>query len=131
MKLKPGLHPRNKHKNGYDFDVLTQHNKNLISFVTKNDYGNLTIDFSDPKAVKELNLTLLKFYYGINKWVFPDENLCPPIPGRVDYIHYVSDLLSESKNIDKITKYVKTNPMAGYHIHIYSNPDGGNEVESK
>ena len=103
MKLKPGLHPRNKHKNGYDFDVLTQHNKNLISFVTKNDYGNLTIDFSDPKAVKELNLTLLKFYYGINKWVFPDENLCPPIPGRVDYIHYVSDLLSESKNTDKIT----------------------------
>ena len=50
MKLKPGLHPRNKHKNGYDFDVLTQHNKNLISFVTKNDYGNLTIDFSDPKV---------------------------------------------------------------------------------
>ena len=45
MNLKPGLHPRNKHKNGYDFDILTQHNKNLISFVTKNDYGNLTIDF--------------------------------------------------------------------------------------
>ena len=103
MNLKPGLHPRNKHKNGYDFDVLTQYNKNLISFVTKNDYGNLTIDFSDPKAVKELNLTLLKVYYGINNWVFPDENLCPPIPGRVDYIHYVSDLLSESKNKDKIT----------------------------
>ena len=54
MNLKPGLHPRNKHKNGYDFDVLTQHNKNLISFVTKNDYGNFTIDFSNPKAVKEL-----------------------------------------------------------------------------
>ena len=50
MKLKPGLHPRNKHKNGYDFDVLTQHNKNLISFVTKNDYGNLTIDFSNPSG---------------------------------------------------------------------------------
>ena len=103
MKLKPGLHPRNKHKKGYDFDVLTKHNNNLISYVTKNDYGNLTIDFSDPKAVKELNLTLLQVYYGINKWVFPDENLCPPIPGRVDYIHYVSELLSDSKNIDKIT----------------------------
>ena len=64
MKLKPGLHPRNKHKNGYDFDVLTKHNNNLISYVTKNDYGNLTIDFSDPKAVKELNLTLLEVKIG-------------------------------------------------------------------
>jgi 23S rRNA (adenine1618-N6)-methyltransferase len=59
MNLKPGLHPRNKHKNGYNFEVLTKHNKNLASFVTKNSHGTLTIDFSNPKAVKELNLTLL------------------------------------------------------------------------
>tara|TARA_B100000795_G_C22739120_1_gene414543 strand:+ start:91 stop:957 length:867 start_codon:yes stop_codon:yes gene_type:complete len=103
MNLKPGLHPRNKHKNGYNFDVLTKHNKNLASFVTKNDYGTVTIDFSDPKAVKELNITLLEFHYGIKKWIFPDENLCPPIPGRVDYIHYMSDLLADSKITEKIT----------------------------
>ncbi len=42
---------------------------------------------------------LLK-YYGVNFWKFPDDNLCPPIPGRVDYIHYVADLLKAS-NIDK------------------------------
>ena len=63
----------------------------------------MTIDFSDPKAVKELNVTLLEVHYGIQKWNFPDENLCPPIPGRVDYIHYVSDLLAESSITDKIT----------------------------
>lgn len=103
MNLKPGLHPRNKHKNGYNFDVLTKHNKNIASLITKNDYGTVTIDFSDPKAVKELNVTLLEVHYGIQKWNFPDENLCPPIPGRVDYIHYVSDLLAESSITDKIT----------------------------
>ena len=103
MNLKPGLHPRNKHKNGYNFDVLTKHNKNIASLITKNDYGTVTIDFSDPKAVKELNITLLEVHYGIQKWNFPDENLCPPIPGRVDYIHYVSDLLAESSITDKIT----------------------------
>lgn len=103
MNSKPGLHPRNKHKNGYNFDVLTKHNKNIASLITKNDYGTVTIDFSDPKAVKELNVTLLEVHYGIQKWNFPDENLCPPIPGRVDYIHYVSDLLAESSITDKIT----------------------------
>jgi len=103
MNLKPGLHPRNKHKNGYNFEVLTKHNKNLASFVTKNSHGTLTIDFSDPKAVKELNSTLLEVHYGIKKWVFPDENLCPPIPGRVDYMHYISDLLSDSNCTEKIT----------------------------
>jgi 23S rRNA (adenine1618-N6)-methyltransferase len=103
MNSKPGLHPRNKHKNGYNFDVLTKHNKNIASLITKNDYGTVTIDFSDPKAVKELNITLLEVHYGIQKWNFPDENLCPPIPGRVDYIHYVSDLLAESSITDKIT----------------------------
>ena len=103
MNSKPGLHPRNKHKKGYNFDVLTKHNKNIASLITKNDYGTVTIDFSDPKAVKELNVTLLEVHYGIKNWNFPDENLCPPIPGRVDYIHYVSDLLAESSITDKIT----------------------------
>ena len=103
MNLKPGLHPRNKHKNGYNFDVLTKQNKNLASFVTNNNHGTLTIDFSDPKAVKELNSTLLEVHYGVKKWIFPDENLCPPIPGRVDYMHYISDLLSDSNCTENIT----------------------------
>jgi len=103
MNSKPGLHPRNKHKNGYNFDVLIKHNKNLAPFVRKNEYGTVTIDFSDPKAVKELNVTLLEAHYGIKDWTFPDENLCPPIPGRVDYIHYIADLLESSG----ITKDIK------------------------
>ena len=103
MNSKPGLHPRNKHNKGYNFDVLTQQNENLSAFVTKNKYGNITIDFSDPKAVKELNKTLLQVHYGIKDWNFPDENLCPPIPGRVDYIHHVSDLLAASAIKDDIT----------------------------
>ena len=103
MNQKPGLHPRNKHKNGYNFNVLIKGNKNLTSFVKKNNYGTFTIDFSDPKAVKELNKTLLRVHYNIKKWIFPDENLCPPIPGRVDYIHYISDLLAKSDCTDNIT----------------------------
>lgn len=96
MNPKPGLHPRNKHKNGYNFDVLTKENEALKPFITENIHGNVTIDFSDPKAVKELNRTLLQLHYGIKEWNFSDDNLCPPIPGRVDYIHHLSDLLNSS-----------------------------------
>ena len=103
MNSKSGLHPRNKHKKGYNFDVLIKENKALESFVVKNNYGNLSIDFSDPKAVRELNKSLLLVNYGIKDWNFPEENLCPPIPGRVDYIHHLADLLDTSDIKEDIT----------------------------
>ena len=43
-----------------------------------------------------LNSALLKHHYGIEYWNIPDQYLCPPIPGRVDYLHYLADLLAES-----------------------------------
>ncbi|MCK5815177.1 MAG: 23S rRNA (adenine(1618)-N(6))-methyltransferase RlmF [Flavobacteriaceae bacterium] len=97
-KNKPtkGLHPNNKHTDGYDFDKLTNHSDDLKKFVFVNQYGTQTIDFANPKAVKSLNTELLKMDYGIDSWDFSDENLCPPIPGRVDYIHHLNDLLNSS-----------------------------------
>lgn len=58
-----------------------------------NGHGNLSIAFADPLAVKALNAALLKRYYNIANWDIPEDALCPPIPGRVDYIHYVAELL--------------------------------------
>lgn len=94
MKDK-GLHPKNKFNKGYDFEALIFQNPLLKEFVSENKYQNLSIDFSNPKAVKELNKALLFTYDAITTWEFPDENLCPPIPGRLDYIHHVSDLISK------------------------------------
>ncbi len=65
----------------------------LARFVTLNEYGDESIDFADPDAVKSLNKSLLKHYYGIVQWDIPDHYLGPPIPGRADYIHHVADLL--------------------------------------
>ena len=89
------LHPRNKHRNPYDFNQLIKKHPLLSHFVVKNKYNSLTIDFNKPEAVRALNTALLIDVYGIEYWEFPKENLCPPIPGRVDYIHYLADLLSE------------------------------------
>jgi len=90
------LHKNNKHSKGYDFKALIVHNSELSEFVFINSYGNETIDFANPKAVKALNTALLKHHYGIEYWEFPDAHLCPPIPGRVEYIHLLNDLLVKS-----------------------------------
>ena len=92
---KSGLHPRNKHRGQYDFEQLIQVNTKLAEFVILNDYNNdASIDFANPQAVKTLNQALLKHFYNISNWDIPEEYLCPPIPGRADYLHYVADLLS-------------------------------------
>ncbi len=62
--------------------------------VFTNEYGQQTIDFSKPEAVLQLNKSLLKVDYGIEFWDIPDGYLCPPIPGRADYMHYAADLLA-------------------------------------
>jgi len=97
MKEKTNLHPRNKHKKAYDFTKLCKKHPQLNKYVFKNKYENKTINFADPRAVKALNTAILLTHYPINFWKFPEENLCPPIPGRVDYIHYIADLLKKSK----------------------------------
>jgi 23S rRNA (adenine1618-N6)-methyltransferase len=95
---KTTLHLRNKHRNQYDFETLFSKTPELKPFVFINEHDVETIDFSNPDAVKSLNKALLKAYYGIIDWNLPNEYLCPPIPGRADYIHYIADLLAESNN---------------------------------
>ncbi len=90
------LHSNNKHKSGYNFSELIEKYPALEEFVFVNKYGTKTINFAEPKAVKAINTALLFKYYNIQYWDFPDDNLCPPIPGRVDYIHYLADLLNAS-----------------------------------
>lgn len=103
IPTKKNFHPNNLHDTGYNFNELLKANPALKTFVFENQYGNLTVDFSDPKAVKEINRSLLMAYYKVKVWEFPDENLCPPIPGRVDYIHHVNDLLVASDITKNIT----------------------------
>jgi 23S rRNA (adenine1618-N6)-methyltransferase len=98
MKEK-NLHPRNKFNKGYNFDELIKINPKLETYVAKNQFDVITIDFSIPEAVKELNKALLFSYDKISVWDFSDKNLCPPIPGRLDYIHYLSDLISTDSTI--------------------------------
>jgi len=95
---KENLHPRNSHRQGYDFKQLIKGTPELRRFVKLNQFDAESINFSDPDAVKMLNRALLKQFYGINNWDIPAGYLCPPIPGRADYLHYAADLLAELNN---------------------------------
>ena len=100
---KKTLHERNFHNDRYDFKALIQSEPSLNEFVKPNKYGDLSIDFANPQAVIALNKALLSFFYGVKNWSIPSDYLCPPIPGRSDYIHHIADLLAAS-NGGKIPK---------------------------
>ncbi|MDG1804709.1 23S rRNA (adenine(1618)-N(6))-methyltransferase RlmF [Flavicella sp.] len=94
------LHPRNKHHGRYDFKLLIETLPSLKSFVSKNDYDEYSIDFFNPNAVKALNKALLLHYYNLKDWKIPKGFLCSPVPGRVDYVHYIADLLAENNQTE-------------------------------
>ncbi|MEK6449891.1 MULTISPECIES: 23S rRNA (adenine(1618)-N(6))-methyltransferase RlmF [Myroides] len=96
---KKKLHERNKHQELYNFDKLKSYVPELEAFVIKNPSGVDTIDFANPEAVRLLNKAILMKDYKIKFWDMPKTNLCPPIPGRADYIHYIADLLAEGNNM--------------------------------
>ncbi|PSW20257.1 23S rRNA (adenine(1618)-N(6))-methyltransferase RlmF [Photobacterium sanctipauli] len=93
---KKGLHPRNPHRERYDFDALVASCPDLSRFVARNKFGDLSVDFTDPDAVKALNKALLSHFYRVQYWDIPAGYLCPPIPGRADYLHYIADLLADA-----------------------------------
>lgn len=95
---KTNLHPRNLDRFGYDFEQLIKNCPELKHFVSVNEHHIETIDFSVPEAVKSLNKALLITHYNIQDWDIPKNYLCPPIPGRADYIHYIADLLASGNN---------------------------------
>lgn len=91
---KGALHPRNRHQGRYDFPALIRGCPELAPFVIVNPYGKQSIDFADPAAVRVFNRALLKQSYGIEHWDIPPGYLCPPVPGRADYVHALADLLA-------------------------------------
>ncbi|MGK4024621.1 23S rRNA (adenine(1618)-N(6))-methyltransferase RlmF [Bacteroides fragilis] len=93
MAERNELHKRNRHNGQYDFSRLTEEYPPLKKFIVLSAYGTTSIDFFNPRAVKALNKALLISYYGIRYWDIPKNYLCPPIPGRADYIHYIADLI--------------------------------------
>ncbi|WP_117234741.1 23S rRNA (adenine(1618)-N(6))-methyltransferase RlmF [Vibrio maerlii] len=91
-----GLHKANTLKGNYNFKLLTKLVPELASKVVDNPKGGKTISFSDSVAVKLLNKGLLAQHFDVTYWDIPQGYLCPPIPGRADYIHRAAEMLEKS-----------------------------------
>jgi len=88
------MHPKNPFIQNYDLEKLSDAYPPLKDHIITNKYGNQSVKFGNAKAVLALNTAILKFAYGID-WHLPAKNLCPPIPGRLDYLLHISDLLGK------------------------------------
>lgn len=95
------FHPRSLHNSAYPFPELILAHPPLGPFIYPlehaNAQGKLTLDFANPKAVTALNTALLKHYYQLTFWEIPEGALCPPIPGRADYIHHIAEFIETAE----------------------------------
>lgn len=91
------MHLNNIHQTPYNFSDLVKIHPDLGIHIKTSRHGGETIDFSNGASVFALNKAILKLNYGLEEWSIPDGYLCPPIPGRVDYLHHLNDLLGKKK----------------------------------
>ena len=90
------MHPKNPFKKDYNFQALKKAHPHLAKFAFTNVHGKETIKFENRDAVIALNTAILKQHYNIN-WSIPQGNLCPPIPGRLDYLLHAAELTQKKQ----------------------------------
>ncbi|KAE9447389.1 hypothetical protein C3L33_20732, partial [Rhododendron williamsianum] len=91
---RPTIHPRNKYSdNPPDFAQLASLYPSFEPFVFYSRDGRPRIDWTDFNATRELTRVLLLHDHSLNWWI-PDGQLCPTVPNRSNYIHWIEDLLS-------------------------------------
>ncbi|XP_078440677.1 uncharacterized protein LOC144710716 [Wolffia australiana] len=90
----PTTHPRNRYsEKPPDFGILASLYPSFRPFVFETRSGRSTIDWTDFNATRELSRVLLQHDHGVQWWI-PDGQLCPTVPNRSNYIHWIDDLLS-------------------------------------
>ncbi|KAJ0667876.1 putative 23S rRNA (adenine(1618)-N(6))-methyltransferase [Helianthus annuus] len=91
---KRSIHPRNKYSdNPPDFTLLASLYPSFQPYVFYSREGKPKIDWKDFNATRELTRVLLLHDHSITWWI-PDGQLCPTVPNRSNYIHWIEDLLS-------------------------------------
>ncbi len=91
------MHPRNRYAKPHDFPALSRIVPELADHLITTPAGRTSLDFTSPAAVRLLNKALLLRDYRLKHWDLPAGNLCPGVPGRLDYIHVIADLLQEAR----------------------------------
>uniref|UniRef100_A0A8C4NBI2 RNA N(6)-adenosine-methyltransferase METTL16 n=1 Tax=Eptatretus burgeri TaxID=7764 RepID=A0A8C4NBI2_EPTBU len=93
MALDRAMHPRNRYRDKPpDFSFLASKYPDFSQYIHVDLAGNVKLNFKDPEAVRALTCTLLKEDFGLTVEI-PLQRLIPTIPLRLNYIHWVEDLM--------------------------------------
>ncbi len=90
------MHERNIYKQPPDFKQLSEKYETFKKYVRISAGGRGHLDFRDPEAVRELTYTLLKEDFKL-KLEIPLDRLIPTLSLRLNYIHWIEDLLNVTK----------------------------------
>ncbi|XP_030655753.1 RNA N6-adenosine-methyltransferase METTL16 isoform X1 [Nomascus leucogenys] len=102
MALSKSMHARNRYKDKPpDFAYLASKYPDFKQHVQINLNGRVSLNFKDPEAVRALTCTLLREDFGLSIDI-PLERLIPTVPLRLNYIHWVEDLIGHQDS-DKST----------------------------
>lgn len=97
MSLNKSMHPRNRYKDKPpDFSYLASKYPDFQQHVHTSLAGKPVVNFREPEAVRALTCTLLKEDFGLTIEI-PLERLIPTVPLRLNYIHWVEDLIDGQK----------------------------------
>ncbi|XP_068441340.1 RNA N6-adenosine-methyltransferase mettl16 [Clinocottus analis] len=97
MALNKSMHPRNRYKDKPpDFSYLASKYPDFQQHVHTSLAGRPVVNFKEPEAVRALTCTLLKEDFGLTIEI-PLERLIPTVPLRLNYIHWVEDLIDGQK----------------------------------
>jgi 23S rRNA (adenine1618-N6)-methyltransferase len=88
------MHPKNPFNTNYNFNQLINAVPELKECIVPGKFSRKSIDFSNSKAVYLLNKSLLKWRFNLN-WSLKEGHLCPAVPGRLDYLLNVQDLIPQ------------------------------------
>ncbi|XP_020494957.2 RNA N6-adenosine-methyltransferase mettl16 [Labrus bergylta] len=97
MALNKSMHTRNRYKDKPpDFGYLASKYPDFQQHVHTSLAGRPVVNFKEPEAVRALTCTLLKEDFGLTIQI-PLERLIPTVPLRLNYIHWVEDLIDGQK----------------------------------
>ena len=93
------MHAKNRYRRKHDLRALCRLEPELTAYLRSTPDGHATLDFTASRAVYLLNRTLLKRDYGLQHWDLPTGYLTPAVPGRLDYIHLLADLVPQTRRV--------------------------------
>ncbi|XP_044015193.1 U6 small nuclear RNA (adenine-(43)-N(6))-methyltransferase, partial [Aphidius gifuensis] len=95
MSLRKFMHPKNKYKIEPNFRDLAQIYPEFHQHVYTDLTGKLKFNFKSQESLKVLAKILLKHDFNIDVDI-PDDKLIPVLPLRLNYIHWIEDLLEHA-----------------------------------